>query len=379
MNKILQVMGGMSRAGAETFIMNVYRHIDRTEFQFDFLVYTNEHQDFEDEIERLGGEVLHIPLKQGVVGAIKSITQIRRVIRDNGPYIAIHAQTLHNIAFPLLSSLSFPGVVRIAHSHNTHNRTTTNFTVRLYESVTKWIIRQYAHVWLACGEEAGEYLFGKKFKEKGIVVNNGIDLTRFLAPDEVRLSHIRKEFDLGGKLVIGSVARLQDVKNHDFMIDIAYYLKKKGVAFKMLFAGRGELKDTIQSKIDGLGLSQEVVLMGIRSDIADLMNVFDVFLMPSKFEGNPVTLVEAQAASTPCVISDTITDQMDLGLGLIYKKSLSDTADIWADEIVNTQKSPKPNEDNVRVAFHERRYDIQSTVELVSEIYLKGKNYGIKK
>jgi len=362
-------MGCMNRRGAETFIMNVYRKIDRTQVQFDFLVYEEQKQDFEDEILSLGGRVIHKTCPSGIMG-FKSIRIIKDVLRDYGPYKAIHAQTLFNICYAMLASLYFPPILRISHSHNTKNRVEVSFSVKCYEWFSMRIIRKYTQIMCACGKEAGEFLFGSKFKENGIILYNGIDLDLFCNKNINECNFIRHQYDLDGTLVIGSVARFYQVKNHEYMIKIAASLKAKGIKFKMLLVGEGELKESIIKQINDNNLKNEVICTGLRSDIQNLMHIFDVFLMPSYFEGNPVTLVEAQATGLPCVITDNITDNMDMGLGLIHKCKLSDSPEIWADAILESKTKRVFEPYIIRTAIRKKGYDAQDTADKLLNIYL---------
>lgn len=370
MIRVLQVMGGMNRRGAESFIMNVYRKIDRSKIQFDFLVYSNKHQDFEDEIVALGGRVLHMECPNGIM-AYKSIPMIKDIIRKYGPYKAIHAQTLFNICFPLLAAKYFPEIVRMSHSHSTKNRVHTNLIVRFYEWLSKKVILKYTQVMFACGEPAGEYLFGEKFKTDGIILKNGIDLDVHATRNKEAESRIRTQYELDGKLVIGSVARFDEVKNHAFMVNIAEALKKKGVNFKMLFIGNGDLMEKIFQQIMEMNLQNFIAIVGLRNDIPDMMHVFDLFLMPSHFEGNPVTLVEAQAAGLPCVITDNISDEMDMGLGLVHRCSLKDSPEVWAEAVLASSKNKCADDVKIRKQIVANGFDAQTIANQLMEIYLQ--------
>lgn len=370
MKKVLQVMGGMNRAGAETMIMNIYRHIDRSKIQFDFVVYSNDKQDYEDEINQLGGSVIHIPIKRGI-SMVKSIVAIRKVLKTNGPYCAIHAATLFNSAYPMLASLFIPNLVRVVHSHSTSNRVNNNLLSRLYESLSRIIINLIGQRFIACGEEAGIYLFGKKFLGKGIVLNNAIDIDKFYDIDEETVVHLKSELGIDNSyFVIGNVARLEEVKNHAKMIEIARHMKSCHIKFKMLFIGKGDLENKIRDDIKLYGLENEVFILGVRSDIPDLLHVMDVLLMPSLFEGNPVSLIEAQAAALPCVISDIITDKIDIGLNLIFKVPLKATTEKWVATMLKASKTAKPNKEQVVMGLHDKGYDISETTKLLADIYL---------
>ena len=370
MKKVLQVTAGMNRAGAETMIMNIYRHIDRSKLQFDFVVYSNEKQDYEEEIAQLGGSVIHIPIKRGAA-MVKSIEAIRKILKTNGPYCAIHAATLFNSSYAMLASLFIPNLVRVVHSHSTGNKRKNSLLDKLYEFLSRLIIISMGQKFLACGEEAGKFLFGKKFTQKGVVLNNAIDIDLFYDANKDAVARLRGELGISnGTLVIGNVARLEEVKNHAKMIEIARQMKSRQIEFKMLFIGRGGLENKIRAEIKRYGLEKEVLLLGIRSDIPDLLHTMDVLLMPSIFEGNPVSLIEAQAASVPCVISDIITDKIDMGLQLVSKVALSANADNWVNHILKASKSAKPSKEQVVEGLRKHGYDLNETTKLLTDIYL---------
>lgn len=373
MKKVLQVTAGMNRAGAETMIMNIYRHIDRSKIQFDFVVYSNEKQDYEYEITQLGGSVIHVPINRGIA-MIKSITAIRKILKTNGPYCAIHAATLFNSVYAMLASLFIPNIVRVVHSHNTCNTLKISILEKIYEILSRLIINLIGQKFIACGEEAGKFLFGKRFVQKGLVLNNAIDIDVFYDTDKDAVARLKAELGiLPTTLVIGNVARLEEVKNHAKMIEIAQQMKSRQIEFKMLFIGRGDLKCKIREYIKRYRLENEVCLLGIRSDVPDLLHTMDVLLMPSHFEGNPVSLIEAQAAGVPCVISDIITDKIDMGLQLVSKVALSGTADMWIDTILKASKSLKPAKEQVVVSLRNHGYDITEATKLLTDIYLKNK------
>lgn len=372
MDRILHVVGGMNRAGAETMLMNVYRKLDRTKIQFDFLVYSNEKQDYEDEIVSMGGKVIHSPCNSGI-SMLKSISVIRSVLKGDNTYRAVHAHTLHNSCYAMLAARKCKDVVRIAHSHSTHNVVKPSLPKQIYEAITKVIIRKYAEQWLACGEEAGRYLFGKDFEKKGYVINNGVDVKKYIADYSRQITCLREEYELENSVVVGSIARMMPVKNHMFMLDLARKLKEHGISFKMLFIGDGDLRVEIARAIEKYNLGREVFMLGIREDIPVLLNTFDVFLMPSFFEGNPVSLIEAQASGVPCVVSDVITTKIDVGLNLVHRCSLEDTPDIWMEKILQCSKQRCSNKQLIMKKFQECRYDVDTTVSLLMEIYTRKK------
>lgn len=369
MNRVLQVVGGMNRAGAETMLMNIYRKIEKEEIQFDFLVYDEKTQDYENEIIEMGGRVFHIDAKPGVF-MIKSVSIIKDIIEKHGPYSAIHIHTLYNSMFALLATYRYKDIVKITHSHSTNNTLSSNCLRRAYERFATIIIRKMSNKWYACGEEAGVYLFGEKFREKGHVINNGIDVEDFIKPYHAEVCCIREEFKVGQELIIGNVARLEKVKNHKFMIEFAEYLAKENIEFKMFFVGRGELYEELKKNISELKLEDRVVFLGVRTDIPVLLKFFDVFILPSFFEGNPVTLVEAQASGLPCIVSDTITDKMDVGLGLIERVSIDDNKEEWKEKVCEFNRKKVNVKKDIRAELIKKGYDVRQISEMLIRNYI---------
>lgn len=369
MKRVLHIIGGMNRAGAETMIMNIYRHIDHSQWQFDFVVYSPEKQDYEDEIIELGGRVIHLPITNGV-SMLKSIPTIRRLLKSQGPYTAIHAATLFNSVYALIACIGISGVTRVVHSHNTQNTVRRNFLRFIYEKTAAFLIRRLGDQFVACGKEAGLFLFGRKFLKRGIVLHNAVDVKKIRSVNNKETVQLRTLLAPRAKLVIGSIARLTEVKNHKKMLRIAEKLRDNKVSFTMLFIGDGELRTDIQADIHRRGLDDFVKLLGIRSDIPQLLAIIDVLLMPSFFEGNPVSIIEAQAAGTPCVVADTITRSIDLGLNLLTFVNLEASPRTWCNEILKAAKeSARPTQEDVNASFAQNGYSIEETSKKLLHLY----------
>lgn len=368
MDRVLQVIGGLSRAGAETMLMNLYRGLDKDHVQFDFLIYKNEKQDYEDEIIAMGGRVIRISV-HGITAPLQYIHKIRKVIDTYGPYKAIHIHTLHNGAFGLLAARPFHNMVKVMHSHNTKNDN-KRFLASMYENMTLHIIRNDSDKCIACGVDAGRYLFGKRFDEEGMVLNNGIPIREYMREYSSEICQIKKEFGIeDGDMVIGCIGRLEDVKNHRFAIQIAHILHNNKTPFKLLIVGTGILKDSLQADIHAFGLQNHVILTGVRSDIPALLKTMDVFLMPSLFEGLPVTMVEAQAAGIPCLVSEAITKEADIGLQLVEYLSLRKPAEVWAQRIMDVRGKRLQNTGKIAQALEKNGFDSEKNVETLLRIY----------
>ena len=323
--RVLHVVGAMNVGGAETMLMNLYRNVDRSRVQFDFLVYGDEAGIYDEEILGLGGRLFHVPRPRGR-GVRGAIADVRRVLRKHGPFQAVHAHILHASAIALRAAAAEGVAVRIAHSHSTGD--VAGGAVRaLYVRWARKSIRERATRLVACGAEAGAYLFGER--SQWIVLRNGVDLERFRPPDEETRAAARRELGVPDEcLALGTVARLEHVKNHDFVIRLARKLADDGVTFRVLLAGEGSRRAELESMVRDLSLMDHIRFLGLWADVPRLLAALDGLLMPSHYEGIPVALVEAQATGLPCLVSEAVSREVDLGLGLVDFLPI-DTVEPW--------------------------------------------------
>ncbi|MBL4978038.1 glycosyl transferase [Bacillus halotolerans] len=368
--RVLHVLSGMNRGGAETMVMNLYRKMDRSKVQFDFLTYRNDPCAYDEEILSLGGRLFYVP-SIGQSNPLTFVKNVRNTIKENGPFSAVHAHTDFQTGFIALAARLAGVQVRVCHSHNTSWKTGFNWKDRLQLMVFRRLILAYATELCACGEDAGRFLFGRSNMERKRVhlLPNGIDLDLFspagqAADDEKKARGIASD-----RLIIGHVARFHEVKNHAFLLKLAVHLKKRGVRFQMVLAGDGPLREQMEEEARRLNLLSDVLFLGTEEHIHELMRTFDVFVMPSLYEGLPVVLVEAQASGLPCIISDTITEKVDTGLGLVKRVSLSKPMDIWAETIVRAAAAGRPKRELVKDTLAKLGYDARRNVGALMNLY----------
>lgn len=329
MERLLCLLSNMNRGGAETFLMKVYRSIDRTRYQMDFCVCVEEKCDYEDEIESLGGRIFRIPTKSKDAKGFR--LGLSKLIIDNN-YKNVLKITSNSAGFLDLKIAKQAGAARtIARSSNSGDGDSK--LMLALNSVGKSLWMKYADVKLAPCDLAAEYTFGKKAVENGEVhfLNNGLDLGVYHYSDEAR-QRVRAELGVSDHTaVLGHVGRFNEQKNHDYLLRVfADYLRKNEDSVLVL-VGVGYLEDKIKQRVKELLPEQKVIFTGLRTDIPELLSAFDVFVFPSLYEGMPNTIIEAQACGLPCVLSDTITSQADL-CGRLRYLPLTDTA-LWADAV----------------------------------------------
>ncbi len=365
MIRVLHIVGGsMSRAGMETFIMNVYRNIDTTKYQFDFLVHSDKTGDFDKEIQQLGGTIYRVLTDLSKIYPIrvyKRFLDTYSVIKANKEYDAIHIHASTATSLVKLLAVYFSGCrIRIVHSHstNTYNKRIHKFFYRL--------IRIFSTHRFACSEEAGIWMYGKDFKnlKNSKVLNNGID-TNIFSYDPLKQCNIKMEFGFKDKFVIGHIGRFSEVKNHGFLIDVFYQIYKKNRNVFLLLIGDGELRKNMEEKVKQLSISHCVKFAGIRTDINEQLLAMDVMLFPSLYEGLPVTLVEAQATGLKIIASDTVSREANL-TGLVTFVSLEKSSAVWAEIL---EEEAQYNRKDQRKSIKEAKYDIRSIADELCSVY----------
>ena len=352
----------MDRGGAETMIMNYYRQIDRSKIQFDFLVNRPYEAAYEKEIQELGGKIFRMcPLYPQYFGRYKK--EVREFLKAHPEYQIIHSNLEERSYFALKEARKLKIPVRISHSHNAPRGFDLKSIIRYYFRAN--LKPQVTHMF-TCGEEAGIWLYGKKQQDHVIMMNNAIDAKLYQYHPAVE-EEMRKELGLEGKFVIGHVGRFFPQKNHTFLIDIFAKVYQQNKNAVLLLVGGGELETEIKAKVEELNLTEAVKFLGVRSDIHRLMQAFDVFILPSLFEGFPVTMVEAQAAGLPCIISDQVPPQCAITKN-VEIISLKQSPQQWAERLLSYQNTKKQNTYETIV---KQNFDIKANAKWLQKFYLE--------
>ena len=356
--RVLQVVTHMNRGGLETMLMNFYRHIDREKVQFDFLVHREQRAAYDDEIEALGGKIYRLP--RLVPWSVSYRKALDEFFAQHPEYRVVHVHQ-DCLSAVILKAAARHGVpVRIAHSHSSNQDKNLKYPIKLFY---KRFIPRYATALFACGKDAGDWMFGGSVYT---VVNNAIDTAAY-SFDPIKRSEMRKTLGISqDTLVIGHVGRFSPAKNHAFLIDIFSEIHCKMPDSCLLLVGDGELRPQIQEKVSALGLEQAVIFTGVRGDIPELLQVMDAFAFPSLYEGTPVSLVEAQAAGLPCVISENVPDDVCV-TGLIRKLPLTLAAEHWAEQICALAGGERQN---VRTELAGAGFDIKENAKWLEKYYL---------
>lgn len=356
MIRVLQIVTYMGRGGLETMIMNYYRNIDRNKVQFDFLVHRQEEADYDKEIVALGGKIYHIPMlnpfSKSYFNALDSFFKEHK-------YDIVHCHLDCMSAYPLKIAKKNGVRVRIAHSHNKSQDKNLKYPIKLY---SKRLIPKYATHLLSCGKEAGDWMFnGKPYT----ILNNAIDAQSYRFDKQIR-EEMREQLGFNQEdFVIGHVGRFNPQKNHNFIIDVFNFVHKKNTAAKLVLVGTGDGQKAIKEKVESLALSDSVLFLGNRTDVNKILQAMDVFLFPSLYEGLPLSIIEAQAAGLPCVISDNVPPEC-IVTDLIEAASLDDALAKW--EIVITSQKSVKRKDTYEL-IKKSGFDVKSNVLVLEKMY----------
>lgn len=362
----------MDRGGAETMMMNYMRHMNRDTVIYDFLVNRDYRAAYEEEIEDLGGHIYRMcPMYPQYFGRYK--LQFRAFLRKHPEYRIIHSNLEERSYFAMRIAFEAHVPVRIAHAHNRP----VGFDMKsIFREYFRHRLPRYVTHMFACGQEAGDWLFGKQNRERVIQQHNAIDTAQYRYDSEIS-DEVRHEFGVNDSktFVLGHVGRFFPQKNHEFLVEIFAALHKLQPNSVLWLIGGGELDDALKKAVrrrcDQLGLHNAVRFLGVRSDVPRLMQGMDAFVLPSLYEGLPVTMIEAQAAGLPCTISDRVPRQCDV-TETVQVVSLDSASDIWAKRILEQAGRWNPairakGADSVTAAG----YDINSNATWLQNFYLK--------
>lgn len=363
MERVLHCFGSLNRGGIQSFVMSLYRKIDREQIQFDFLLLDSKgNDDYKEEVLALGGRCYYICPRH--INFLKNWIELEHFFKQHSEYKTLHYH---------MSSCSYSKPIEVAHKcgykkiimHAHSTKQTGNSIHTIIHKVHQKKCVTLATDYFACSDKAGKWLFGK-YKNFQII-NNGIDCVDFIYSEKVR-KEIREELQIGEKRVIGHVGRFVEPKNHELLIDIFREYHERNNNSHLVLVGNGELYPIIQKKVEEYQLKSHVSFLGARGDISRILQGFDLFLMPSLFEGFPVTLVEAQAASVPCVVSENITRQAKI-LEEVKYVSLDASLNDWCEAI--DEMLILNNRRDTSKQIIEAGFDCNSVAKELSKIYMK--------
>lgn len=366
MKRILQLGMSTNPGGIENYIMNIYRNMDRSKIQFDFLLPFGYPKIFyEDEIIKLGGKIYR------EFFGIKTIIRNPKYINE-GPrkFFSMHSE-ISGVQFNSVYINSFMKYVIYAkkiglkpvilHSHNSDYLQKLTIKEKVYEIFIKKRLKNLNIKLIACSENAGKWMFGRNDFD---IIYNPIDVNKF-SYNEMNRKKIRNKYNISDdEFVLGTVARMQYQKNPLFNIKVINELLKKNSKVKFLYVGDGNLNEDVKNLINKYHINNNVILVGKQKNIPDFLSAMDAFVLPSRFEGLPISLIEAQASGLKCYVSNSITKEVDCTSNIRFLPIEDDDEKIWSKNIITNQTNRIVNKNNFE------KFEINSCIRKIENIYL---------
>lgn len=363
--RVLHAYNVMNVGGAETFIMNVFRNIDREKIEFNFLCLGKQKGKYDNEIIDLGGNIYHLE-NFNKNNLIFAYFKILHFLKETGPYDVVHLPIQFYSGIFCLAANKAKIKKIIVHSHSASDSAPSSFLRNQYKNLMRFLINKYSTRKLSCGIEAGKFLFGEN--QQFEVIYNGIDIDKYRNIDRGVIKSLKEKYKIRDELIIGHVGRFSKVKNHQFFIGLCKQLLKQNIVFKIMLVGAGDEYETFIKKVHENHLEKYFIFTGLQKNPELFYQLFDVFVMPSLYEGFPVSIIEAIASGKCCVASDTISKEVSIIPDSCIFLNLNDDLNNWIDKIIiqSHKKIDKKEIDKLE----DSDFNIKNTIKEIEKIYL---------
>lgn len=366
--RVLRIVSVMNRGGIETQLMRLYRELDKTKYQFDFLITREDKGIFDEEIRNLGGNIYNIPSikKVGIFRFIKNINKFFQ--NTNYNIVHCHMNTWSGLFLNIARINNVK--VRIAHSHTSGGSLKINGFRSLIEKNFKKIMKQLINFgatdYWSVSIEAGKWLFGKKINSENFrLFPNAKNIEEYKFNNSLRVNYRNKLNENEEKFLIGQIANFSDVKNHRFSIELIEQLVNKYKNIHLYLVGDGKLRKKIEELVIKKNLENHITFLGIREDVSSLINAFDLIILPSKFEGIPNVIIESQLNGVNSLVSKNVSREVDLGINRVQFLSIK-SVDEWVQKVLSMDSYERSINYNANILDN---YDIQNQVRWLEEFY----------
>lgn len=362
MIRVLEVFDSLEiSGGVQAVVMNIFRAIDHEKVHMDFAVYENPKENsYDQEIIHRGGKVIPVS-NLSACGLGKFYQQFYDLLKKGG-YNAVHAHNMHHNGLILFAAKNAGVPIRISHSHQSFDERNNSFLRKMMVACLKAINNRVATRRIACSDLAGKFLYGRRLFD---FLPNAVNLERFDIQESKE--ELRKKFGIPkGQKVLIHIGRFCFPKNQFFMIDIMNELRNENCILYMV--GDGPLINEFNNKVKENHLEEKIKCIGLRNDVPRLLKMTDCMLLPSIHEGLPMVAVEAQAVSCFSYLSDVITRQADLGLGLVEYLSIKN-ASVWAEKIRDFVARKLIPSSEIKQKMEEMKFDVQANLSAWYQLY----------
>lgn len=363
--KILQITSGLSTEGIGTFVLNTYENLNKESIDVSFALATEWKQRYEERILNQGAKIYRTSeIGKGFGGKFRHFTNLIRIIKKEGPFDVVHSHMDFFNGINMLAAFIAGVPIRISHAHKAENNNYKSLPKKIYNKIMKISINLFATHKIGCSQMANDYMHKMKgIRKENLVLFNGIDLNRFTVNNKKKLEKI--EINTSKKNFI-TIGRMDDQKNPLFIVEIIKELKIIRNDIHLYWVGSGSLEKQVKDLVSKYDLKENISFLGVRDDVHELLSQMDFMLFPSKFEGLPIVLLEAQASGIPCFVSNNITSEVNIGL--CTQLSLDENQAMWARKIDHYINTHKYNNKLDRVKL--KKFDIKNTCKELEMIYL---------
>lgn len=353
--KILHVLGSLSFGGIESMLLNFHKVISKESFQMDYVTCSTEVSEMEKALICEGARIYHITRRR--TNIIKHILEMFLLFKEKRKEYDIIQVHMNNEAYlPLIIATILGYRIRVAHSH-------TSYIGKKMDYISKfkcYLTTLFSTNYVACSMSAAEFLFGKKNLSKVYIMHNCILYKDYLF-DITKRCELRKKYFLENRIIIGYVSRLDVGKNHEYICKLAQRDKMKKCLF--LIIGDGSEYSFVENKIQEYNVEENVKLVGKRNDVAEILNILDLFVMPSEHEGFPIVLIEAQVNGLPCIVSKYVSEEVNLGNKMFFLDIKDENLYEWEEKIIESISIDRTMTCN-------QEYDAECYIKKVENYYL---------
>lgn len=364
MKRLLNILSSMNVGGAETMLMKIYRQIDKEKFQMDFILMSEGKSFYEDEIKSLGGKIYHVCHKSK--NPIKSFRQLKKIVKNGGYRYVMRSADNAAAVIDLIAAKTAGAKILVFNS--TNSRTfSESLKEKIAHKLLSPLVRTIPTLRIGCSITANDFMYGRKSveKRKSVVFHNALNIEEFAYNDTWRQS-IRNELNIPhDAFVIGNVGRLNKQKNHIYLLNVFRELIKRKENSYLVIFGEGDLKESIINEANRFGVSNKLILPGVRKDVNKCLSALDVFAFPSLYEGLPNAVVEAEAAGLPCVLSNTITEEVKIAKNVAFLPISQISIEKWAKTILSFEGSRNAN---AIYDLEKAGYSIDTTVKQLTNL-----------
>jgi glycosyltransferase EpsF len=369
MKKVAVFPGVFLTGGVEAIVLNILASSDSQDYKFDFFVPRPVDPKLDNRVFTYGSRIIEIPqIKE--VGSIKYIIKLLRIIKNTDRYDIIHVHSIHSGVLSSIVGFLLKIPLRVYHVHNTDDPVLVNMRFKkTYRSIMKFMINTFNNRYVACGQDAANYIYYKRKIKLGkvIIFKNKIDLLKYSPQNKKSIAEKTALFSESG-LIIGNAARFTVVKNQIFLITLLKEINKKKNCYLVL-AGDGETLNECKEYSKEIGVYDKVKFLGNIDDMPGFYNIIDIFVLPSFHEGLPISILESQACGIPSLLSNSITKEVDLNLKLVKYLSLTETIDLWVETILEHVSNRIYDNQLIKEKFIENDYSLDDIKYQIKDIY----------